>query len=153
MQVPELGRRLDADLLDQCRPGVPVRLERLGLAAAPVQREHALRVQPLAQRVLGHQGVELTDELVVVARREVRVDRELGGGEPQLLEPADLVIRERLLRQIRERIAAEQRERLARRARRSPRRGSRGTPPRPAARSGTRPPSRGRSAARTRARA
>ena len=123
MQVPELGRRLDADLLDQGRPGVPVGLERLGLAAAPVQREHALRVQPLAQRVLGHQGVELTDELVMVPRREVRVDRELGGGEPQLLEPADLGIRERLLREIRERIAAEQRERLARRARRPPGRG------------------------------
>ena len=100
-----------------------------------------------------HQGVELTDELVMAPRREVRVDRELGGGEPQLLEPADLGIRERLLPEIRERIAAEQRERLARRARRSPGRGR-------ARRLQNQPleathvhPARGRSAARTRARA
>ena len=39
-----LRRRLDADLLDQCPPGVSVGLERLGLAPAPVQREHPLRV-------------------------------------------------------------------------------------------------------------
>ena len=50
---------------------------------------------------------------------EVRVDRELRGGEPQLLEPADLRDGERLVGDVRERIAAEQRERLARRARRA----------------------------------
>ena len=153
MQAAELGRRLDADLLDQRRPGVPVGLERLGLAAAAVQREHALRVQPLAQRVLGQQRVDLADELVVAAGGEVRVDRELGGGEPQLLEPADLRVGERLVGDVRERVAAEQRERLARRAPAAPRLRPPARPRRPAARGGRRRPARGRSAARTRARA
>ena len=102
---------------------VPVGVERLGLAAAAVQREHALGVQPLAQRVLGQQRVDLADELVMAPGGEVRVDRELRGGEPQLLEPADLRVGERLVGDVRERIAAEQRERLARRARRAPGRG------------------------------
>ena len=42
---------LDADLLDERRARVAVGLERLGLPAGSVQREHALRVQALAQRL------------------------------------------------------------------------------------------------------
>ena len=42
VQAPQLGRRLDADLLDQRAPRLPVGLKRLGLAAAPIQRQHAL---------------------------------------------------------------------------------------------------------------
>ena len=51
-----------------------VGLERLGLAAAAVQREHQLAAQVLAQRVLSHQRLELADELGVAAEREVGLD-------------------------------------------------------------------------------
>ena len=49
------------------------------------------------------------------ARGQIRVDRQLRGGQAQLLEPTDLHGRERLVRDVRQRIAAEQRQRLARR--------------------------------------
>ena len=150
VQAPQLGARLDADLLDQRAPRSPVRLERLGLAPAAVEREHPLRVQPLAQRVLGQQRIDLADELVMAAGGQVRVDRQLRGRQPQLLEPADLRRRERLVGQVRQRIAAEQRQRLARRvagasAARAPRRR--------AARGARHRRARGRSAAHSRARA
>ena len=48
VQAPKLGARLDPDLLDQRAPGVPIGLQRLRLAPAPIQREHPLRVQPFA---------------------------------------------------------------------------------------------------------
>jgi hypothetical protein len=47
--------------------------------------------------------------------REVGVDSQLGRALAQVLEPADLGGRERLVREVGERVAAEQRERLARR--------------------------------------
>ena len=115
MQAAELGRRLDPDLVDQGLPGVAERLERVGLAPAPVQREHPLRVQPLPQRVLRQQRVDIADDLVMAAGGQARLDRQLPGREPQLVEPADLGARERLVGEVRERLAAKQRERLSRR--------------------------------------
>ena len=44
--------RLGADLLDERRAGSGVGVERVGLAAGAVEREHELRTEPLAQRVL-----------------------------------------------------------------------------------------------------
>ena len=52
VEVVQLGARLDPELLDEDLAGVAVGLQRVGLAAAAVQREHQLRVQPLAPRVL-----------------------------------------------------------------------------------------------------
>ena len=49
------------------------------------------------------------------ARGQIRVDRQLRGGQAQLLEPTDLRDRERLVRHVRQRFAAKQRQRLARR--------------------------------------
>ena len=66
---------LDADLLDQRRPRPAVRLERLGLAAAAVQREHQLAVQTLAQRLLRHRGLQLGDQIRVPAQRQLGLDR------------------------------------------------------------------------------
>jgi hypothetical protein len=116
VQGAQLGRRLDADLVDQRPAGLAIGLQRLGLAAGPVEREHPLRVQALAQRVLHQQRVDLGDDPVVAPGGELGVDGELGGGQPQLLEAPDLGARERLVRHVDQRLAAEQRERLARRA-------------------------------------
>ena len=51
VQVPQLGTRLDADLVDQRSPGCAVSLERLGLAPAAVERQHLQAAQALAQRM------------------------------------------------------------------------------------------------------
>ena len=116
VQPPQLGARLDADLLDERRARVAVGGERLRLAAVAVQREHPLGVQVLAQRMLGDQRVELADHLGVPAGREVGVDGRLRRAQPQLVEAADLGGGERLVGDVLERVAVPQRERLARRA-------------------------------------
>ena len=46
-------------------------------------------MQPLAQRVLGQQGFDLPDQLVMPPGGKVVLDRELRGGEAQLLVAAD----------------------------------------------------------------
>ena len=132
----------------RCRParpvrgGAPVCGESVGLAAAAVQREHALGVQALAQRLLRDDRVDLGEDLELAAGREVGVDRELERPQPQLLEPADLGGRERLVGDVIERRAAPQRERLARLALRAA-----------TAQSGRRRRPRARAAARIRGRA
>ena len=73
--------------------------------------------QPLAQRVLGDERLELADELRVAAEREVGVDPLLERREAELLEPDDRGLRERLVGEVGERGAAPERERLAQRRR------------------------------------
>ena len=57
-------------------------LERVGLASAPVEREHRLGVQPLAQRVVGREPEDLAERLVVPAEGELRVDPLLERDQP-----------------------------------------------------------------------
>ena len=114
VQALQLGAGLDADLLHQPGARVAVGGERLRLPAGAVEREHALGVQVLAQRVGRDERVELADHLDVAAGLEVGVDRHLGRAQPQLLEAADLGGGERLVRDVGERVAAPQRQRLAR---------------------------------------
>jgi len=66
--------RLDPEVVDQHAPRCLIRLERLGLAARPVKRKHKLRPQPLPVRMLRNQRVELGDERLVLAEREVGLD-------------------------------------------------------------------------------
>src|SRR6266540_3298331 len=62
LQALQPDARLDAELVDQGLPGGAVGGQRLGLPAAAVQGEHELAVQVLAQRVLAHQRLQLTDQ-------------------------------------------------------------------------------------------
>jgi len=55
----QCGPRLDPDILHQEPAHGPVRVERIGLATAAVQRLHAQAPQPLPQRVRRCQGLEL----------------------------------------------------------------------------------------------
>ena len=75
-----------------------------------------MRVQALTQRLGGDERLELRDHVAVPALAQVVLDRELERRQPQLLEPADLGARERLVGDIIERRAAPQFQRLARRA-------------------------------------
>jgi hypothetical protein len=93
---------------------MPVGLERVGLPAAAVQRQHPLRVQLLAQRLLCNQRFELADDLAMAAGGEVALDRQLERGEPQLLEPTDLGRGERLTGHVIQRRPVPQRQRFAR---------------------------------------
>ena len=142
MHATQLRPRLDPDLLHQRAPRVAVGLQRLGLPPAAIQREHPLRVQPLAQRLLGHQRLELADHLAVPPGRQVTVDGQLDRGQAQLLQAADLRGGERLVGDVGQRRAAPQRQRLRAASR-----------PRSAARSAARPGHHRPCAARSRARA
>ena len=77
------------------RARVPVRLERLGLSARAVEREHQLAAQALAMGVLRDQRLQLADQLGVAAERKVGLDALLERREAQVVEPAALDLGER----------------------------------------------------------
>ena len=102
--MPRLSRSTSRD---------PVVLgERVRLAPGPVQRQHELAAQPLAQRMAGHERVQLGDQRAVAAELKLGVDAVLDRGEMDLLEPVRLDRRERLL-ELGERHAVPQRQRLS----------------------------------------
>ena len=73
---------LDAELLDEHLPAVPVCLQRLGLPAGAIEREHQLAAQALAQRVLEDQSLELAHEVEVPTESEIGIDPALERSEP-----------------------------------------------------------------------
>ena len=72
MQLTQLPPGVDAELLDQRPTGLLVRLQRLGLPTRPVERKHQETPEPLAQWMLRDEGLELTHELGIPARLELR---------------------------------------------------------------------------------
>ncbi len=111
LERAQLRRGLDAEPVDERLVGGAIGLERLGLAAAAVQREHLLAAQALAQRVRAHERLELAGHLVVAPARQVGVDAVGQAREPQVLQARDLRLGEPLARHVGERRAAPQRER------------------------------------------
>jgi hypothetical protein len=112
VQCAQLWSGLHTDLNDEDFARVPVGRQRLGLASGAVQREHALRVEPLGQRVRRHERIELADELAMPAGRQAALDGNLGRAQPQILQPANLRGGERLVCDVGERGSAPQRERV-----------------------------------------
>ena len=114
LQLELLQRRprLEAELLDQ-RPAPSLkRVQRVGLPAAAIQRQHQLAAQPLSEHVLGDQRLELRHQLEMAAGRQVGVDPILQRRQPQLLQTGDLALRERLAPQIGQRLPPPQRQRI-----------------------------------------
>ncbi len=114
LQAPQLGPRLQPERLHERVAGVAEDVERLGLPARAVEREHQQRADALAQRVLVDQRAQPADRLAVAPGVEVVLERQLGRRQMQLLEPAHLRGRERLLEHAGERGSVPERERLAR---------------------------------------
>ena len=106
LELLQIRARLEAELSVELAARLAVCLERLGLAARPVEGEHQLRAQPLAGWVIGNQPLELRDQRLVPPEGEVGVDPILDRDEPPLLESRDLVLGERLVREVGERRAA-----------------------------------------------
>src|SRR5262249_39835720 len=92
---------------------MPVRLERFSLPARAVEGEHELPAEPLRERILGDQRLELTHDLRVTPELELGLDQFLARGGAQLFHAGDLDLGERLVGEIRERRTAPERERLA----------------------------------------
>ena len=107
------GARVDAELLEQRRSPVAIGLEGFGLPPRSVEGEHQLAAQPLAKGMLGHEGLELADELAVAAEREVGVDSAFERRDTQFLELEDGRLCELLVGEVCERRAAPERQSLA----------------------------------------
>ena len=105
--------RFQPELLDQHPARRLVGPQRLRLPPAPVQGDHQLLMQPLAQRPHGNQRLELADNIGVTAEREIRLDPIFNYPCPQFLQPGDLGLRERLRPEIGERRPTPQCQRLA----------------------------------------
>ena len=107
---PLEGRaRLEPDLVTQVGAGCLVGIECLGLPPGAVEGDHQLHAQGLAERMASHERLDGARELAVAAEPETRFHGVLGCFEPQILEPGDLDLRERLRRQVCERRPAPER--------------------------------------------
>ena len=106
---------VDAELAGQQVAGPAVGGQRVGLPAAPVQRQHQLAVQPLPQRMVPDQPVQLGGQRVMPAQRQVSVDPRLKRGQPQLLQAGRLGPGERVVGQVGQHRTAPQAQRPAQR--------------------------------------
>ena len=109
LELLEARPRLDAEGLDQLGARRAVDVERLDLPAGAVERDHQQLAQALAQRVLGGQLAQLGNDRGVAAERELRLEPASTRGQPQLLEPRDRPLGERLVREVGQRGAAPER--------------------------------------------
>ena len=114
VQTAQLGARLGPDGVDDAPSGRPVGVERLRLAAGPVQREQMLGLDALVQRVRGGEGGHFSQHRGVVSAREIGVDGDLLRAEAELLAAADRGRGERLVGEIGERWTAPEGERRTR---------------------------------------
>ena len=112
-ELAELGRRLEPQLVDENGAPRAIGGERVGLAAAAVQREHQLAAQSLVQRMLGHEPLEVLERLGVAAEAEVGLEAPLHAREPEVVEPRRLLRRELIRREVSERVTAPEIERAA----------------------------------------
>ncbi len=80
LERPQLRSRLDAEVVGELLARVPIGVERLRLAPAPIEREHQVAGEPLAGGLLGHEPPQLADDLRVSAGGEVGLDADLERG-------------------------------------------------------------------------
>ena len=113
LHPPQLRPRLDAELVHQQPAARAHRLERLRLPAGSVQRQHQLRAQALAERVLGDQRAQLADQVRVAPACQVSREPLLDRLHPQLLQAGDLVLRELVETMIRQCLPSPQCQRFA----------------------------------------
>ncbi len=83
----------------------------------PIEGDHQLAAEPLAQRVVGDERLELACERAVSAEAELRLHQLLECDDPQFGKPRDLALGERLVADVGERRAAPEAEGLAQRRR------------------------------------
>ena len=86
MDAAELRTGIDAQLVVQHLAGLVEGLQRFGLPAAAVQRDHQQAAHALAQRVLRDERGELGHRLLVTAQIEQDLGALFGGGRPELGE-------------------------------------------------------------------
>ena len=109
-EVAELGPGLETELGVEVGAALPVARERVGLPAGPIERGHQLRAKALPERMLGHEPVEIRDELLMPAEPQPGLAPPLDALEPELLQPQRLGSSEELAAELAENIASPQGE-------------------------------------------
>ena len=105
-------RRVDPDLHRQSRPGRLVTGERVRLTTRSVEGQHEQAGKPLVVRVLPRQRLELGYDLVGAAECQPRLHSRRDRGQPELLDPGELGLREVLEPRVGERAATPEPKRL-----------------------------------------
>ena len=105
LEIPS-SSPVQSEICDQVGAGALIDLERVRLSPRSVQREHQLTSQALAGGLSGQQRFDLGDYPGVAAEPQVSFDPRLERAEAQLLEPADLSLREVLETELGQRPAA-----------------------------------------------
>jgi hypothetical protein len=94
-EVAQLAARLQPELVPESGARPLVGAQRVGLTTRAIQGQHEQPPQPLTERMLGHSGFPRADRFPVPAAGDLRFEPELDGDGPQLVEAADLGLRER----------------------------------------------------------
>ena len=117
LQLLELRARLEPELIDERGARVLVCGERIRLPAVAIEREDQQLTQPLTQRVLAHERLELGHHLRMTAEREICLDAKTCRDQPELFEAGDLVPCPPLVLEVREGRSPPERERITERGR------------------------------------
>ena len=112
-QVPQLDPGLQAELVAERRVARAVDLERIHLAAVPVQGEHQLGARALAEGMLRDERPQFREGGLVATGGHLRREPLFLRDEPELVEPHRLCPREALVRDVGECGSAPQRERAS----------------------------------------
>jgi hypothetical protein len=102
-QALERLLRFQPELVHEHSPTSLVDLQRLGLPAGAVQRQHQLPAQTFSERVVGNEFLELAGQVGVKPGREVALDAFFQAGEPLFLQAGDLCLGELLVGEVAER--------------------------------------------------
>ena len=96
LQRTQPRRRLDAQPARERVVRLAIDVECVRLTLGPIERQHLLAPQPLAQGMLLHERLQLADELPVASAGQVGVEAIAEAGVPEVLEPRDLRLGEPL---------------------------------------------------------
>ena len=117
LETAQLRSRLERQLLQEHAAGLLEHLERVRLASAPIERQHQLSPQALAERALLQRSADRRSDVAVLSQRESRLEPLLQRVEPQRVQPRGLRRRPRGLRQAQEGRPAPEGERVGDRVR------------------------------------
>ena len=112
LERQKLDARLDAELLGEHGPGLPVDVERLRLTPRSVKRKHQLAAKALPERMLRDQRLQLSHQLLVAAECQIGVDPVEECREAELIQAFGFAERQTLQTHVGKRRAAPERQRL-----------------------------------------
>ena len=111
LEPPKLRPWLEPQLVSENAARLPKSLERVGLAAAAVERHHQLRPEPLPEGVVRERRTKRRRELAMLAKREPDLEVLLERVDVQRLEPARLAAEPRRASQTLQRRSAPEGQR------------------------------------------